>query len=120
MALVFASRCIFESVMESYYVMPLVVMLLVLAARRRFLWAVTLAAGLYLTRQAFSHLSPWHYFLEMTGLMLVMLAASVPTSLWRKPSDDGVGNKITDSIPVPAPDLADAMAGLALPSSTPA
>lgn len=73
------ARCLFESVMVPYYVMPGVILALVSAAsvgRKRL--GVAALAGLAVTAQTHFHAGEWAYFSEMSGLFLVVLAAAWP------------------------------------------
>ena len=78
-AAAFSARCLFEAVMDPYYVMPAVVLTLVLAARegesRR---AVAVLAGLALTVDTSETFGMWTYWLFMAGLLGVALAAVAP------------------------------------------
>ena len=74
-----AVRCVFEPVMVPYYVMPPVVLALVVgAARGRLRWSLTLAAGLGVTVMTFSHASEWTYWCEMTALLIAMFVLARP------------------------------------------
>jgi hypothetical protein len=81
LAVVFAGRCIFESVMVPYYVMPTVCMAVLVSfvggwARR----LTTLTAAVVLTVVTFYRVGEWRYYVEMVGLLAVMLAAALPTT----------------------------------------
>ena len=79
MAVVLAGRCIFEAVMVPYYVMPIVVACVFLAAHLgRARLAAAAAAGLGLTIMTFSRSSEWTYFSEMTTLAAALLVISCP------------------------------------------
>jgi hypothetical protein len=87
LAVVFAARCIFESVMVPYYVMPAVGMAVLVSfvggwARR----LTTLTAALALTVVTFYRVGEWRYYVEMVGLLAAMLAAAKPTTVHRAPS----------------------------------
>ncbi len=75
----FSARCLFEAVMDPYYVMPAVVLTLVLAARegesRR---AVAVLAALALTVDTSETFGRWTYWLFMAALLGVALAAVAP------------------------------------------
>ncbi len=76
------ARCLFESVMDPYYVMPAVALALVAGATRgRARGVLTSAAGLALTVMVFSHTNIWAYWFEMAGLMAAMLAFAWPSSV---------------------------------------
>jgi hypothetical protein len=73
---VFAARCLFESVMVPYYVMPSVAMALVVAARRSWPRAMFASlAAVALTIMTHYHLDRWSYYAEMVTLFAVMIAA---------------------------------------------
>jgi hypothetical protein len=75
-AVVFAARCLFESVMVPYYVMPSVAMALLVAAKRgRVRALVATVAALALTVMTHFNLQAWTYYLEMSGIFAVMLLA---------------------------------------------
>ncbi|HUY63686.1 MAG TPA: hypothetical protein VMV14_04135 [Acidimicrobiales bacterium] len=81
-----AGRCLFEAVMVPYYVMPMVVLALVVAATYgmpRLL--VTGAIGIGLTVVVFGHFSMWPYWSAMAGLTVAMLGVSRP---WRAVAPD--------------------------------
>jgi hypothetical protein len=72
---VLASRCVFESVMVPYYVMPFIAFALIAAFRLGWARAVTVsAAALGLTVMTHYHLYRWLYYGEMMGLMALVLA----------------------------------------------
>jgi hypothetical protein len=76
---VLGARCLFESVMDPYYVMPAVVLALVASVGRgqtRCLF--TCVAGLALTVVLHFRANMWVYWFEMAGLMVVMLAFAWP------------------------------------------
>jgi hypothetical protein len=80
LAIVFTARCVFESVMVPYYVMP-ALCFAVLAAFTggwgRRLTTVAAAAGV--TVMTHYRVGEWPYFAEMTALLAVVLIASRPT-----------------------------------------
>lgn len=80
-AAVLGARCLFESVMDPYYVMPAVALALVAgAAQGRVRGVLTIVAGLALTVMVFSHPDKWAYWFEMAGLMGAMLGFAWPRS----------------------------------------
>jgi len=78
-AVVLATRCLFESVMDPYYVMPAVVVALVAATDvgwTRFLG--TCAAGAGLTVLTYFRPDMWAYWFEMAGATAALLALAWP------------------------------------------
>jgi hypothetical protein len=93
-AAVLATRCLFESVMDPYYVMPAVVLALVAASevgRARFLGAC--AAGAGLTVLTYFRPDMWAYWFEMAGTIAALL-----TLVWP-------GQRQFRRIIAPSPDL---------------
>ncbi len=90
-------RCLFESVMDPYYVAPAIGFALVAAVSRRWAWiAVATAASASLTVVCQLRLGMWPYWLQMVGAFAVLYAAGCP--LWgRVPV-----SRPTDLIPVDA------------------
>jgi hypothetical protein len=75
-------RCIFESVVDPYYVMPAVVLALFVGIDRGFVrWTIASAAGLGVTVVTFYHLDMWTYWLVMTALLTIMLVFTRPRSV---------------------------------------
>jgi hypothetical protein len=88
-AVALSGRCIFESVMVPYYVMPAVAVALVCAmSLNRVRIAITAAAGAAVTVVTHLHGGEWLYWGGMTALLLAMLVASFPTAR----SDSPVGS----------------------------
>jgi hypothetical protein len=78
-ALCFSLRCVFESVMFPYYVVPALLVALVAAGAvslRRLLVAVLAACGC--AGVAYLHAAPWIYYLSVTALLLVAVALGAP------------------------------------------
>ena len=76
---VFAARCIFESVMVPYYVMPAVALALVVSTvgpRARL--GLTWLSAIGLTVMTHYHMETWTYYGYMVALLAVMLIASAP------------------------------------------
>ncbi len=72
-------RCVFESVMDPYYLAPSLVLVIVVAStvgKVRFL--LTLAAAGICTRTSYWHTGEWRYYLLVTGSLLLALAFSWP------------------------------------------
>ena len=105
-AVVLAIRCLFESVMDPYYVMPAVVVALVAATTVS--WTrlmVAGAAGAGLVVLTYFRPDMWVYWLEMAGVFgaLLLLAWPRRTSLaapFRDPSRSGWREHVQDRIPV--------------------
>ncbi len=80
-AFALALRCIFESVMDPYYVVPTLVLVVVLAftvGKIRFL--LTLAAAALCTKTSYWHTGNWRYYLFVSVSLLLALAFSWPRS----------------------------------------
>jgi hypothetical protein len=72
-------RCLFESVMDPYYVMPVIVLALLMAANlsaRRL--AGVVVAGAALSVLTYYRPDMWVYWSEMTGAMVAILALAWP------------------------------------------
>jgi len=90
-------RCLFESVMDPYYVMPVVVLALVAASDLpllRMTGAAAAAAGL--TVLTYFRPNMWVYWAEMAGVIVAMLALTWPAK-FPKP----VGDRHDVGIPEP-------------------
>ena len=84
-ALVLGLRCLFESVMDPYYVMPVVVLALVVASELpplRFAGAVAGGAGL--TVLTYFRPDMWVYWFEMSGVVSAIIVLTWPAA--RRPS----------------------------------
>lgn len=78
-AFALALRCIFESVMDPYYVVPSLVMVVVVAfgaGKVRFL--LTLVAVAVCTKTSYWHTGEWRYYLFVSVSLLAALAVSWP------------------------------------------
>jgi hypothetical protein len=72
-------RCIFESVMDPYYLVPTLVLLVVVAStigKTRFI--LTLIAAAVCTKTSYWHTGEWRYYLLVVGSLLAALALSWP------------------------------------------
>jgi hypothetical protein len=88
-ALVLGLRCLFESVMDPYYVMSVVVLALVVASALPVLrLAAVAAAGAGLTVLTYYRPEMWIYWSEMTAVMVTMLALAWPGVGRRSVDDD--------------------------------
>jgi hypothetical protein len=98
------ARCLFESVMDPYYVMPAVALALVAGATRGPIrGTLTFAAGIGLTVMVFSHPGMWAYWFEMAGLTGAMLGFAWPRSVSKTATSSPEGEHIVelaDSTPV--------------------
>jgi hypothetical protein len=103
------ARCLFESVMDPYYVMPAVALALVAGASQgRVRGTLSFAAGLALTVMVFSHPDKWAYWFEMAGLMGAMLGFAWPRSDGHTEAVSPEGNVVVESAgrtPISAPIL---------------
>ena len=78
-AFALALRCVFESVMDPYYLVPTLVLLIVVAStlgKTRFILTVAVAA--LCTKTSYWHTGEWRYYLLVVGSLLVSLAVSWP------------------------------------------
>ncbi|HUY23188.1 MAG TPA: hypothetical protein VMV22_12705 [Acidimicrobiales bacterium] len=102
-AVVLGLRCVFESVMDPYYVMPVIVLALVVASQRSVIrFAGTVAGGAGLTVLTYFRPDMWAYWSEMTGVMVVMLALAWPGTL-RRSAREGPDVDAFDQPPYEAP-----------------
>lgn len=72
-------RCLVECVVDSYYLAPGALLAILVASTlstRRF--ATTVAAAGLATWATYWYTSPWHYYLAITVLIVVLLACSAP------------------------------------------
>ena len=75
-------RCLFESVMDPYYVMPVIVLALVAASDLPLLRFAGVAAGAAgLTVLTYFRPDMWVYWSEMTGVIVAMLVLAQPGKL---------------------------------------
>jgi hypothetical protein len=77
-ALALSLRCVFESVMDPYYLWPPLAIILLLSARdwRRFLTSTIAAAAM--TVWSYRHTGPWLWWLPIVILLAVGLATAFP------------------------------------------
>ncbi len=81
-------RIVFEGVMNPYYLMPGVAFILILAASLGIVrLAFTVFAATACTWISYRYISPWPYYVAVTGLMVVALASVWPSQ--RFPLLDG-------------------------------
>jgi hypothetical protein len=97
-AFALALRCIFESVMDPYYVVPTLILAVVVslgAGKVRFL--LTLAAAAICTKTSYWHTGEWRYYLFVSLSLLAALAFSWPGRRSRKAKEpDAI---VPDSVP---------------------
>jgi hypothetical protein len=89
-AFALALRCLFESVMDPYYVVPSLVIVVVVAfgvGRVRFL--LTLLAVAVCTKTSYWHTGEWKYYLFVSGSLLAALAFSWPRQRTHEAKDPG-------------------------------
>ena len=78
-ALALALRCVFESVMNPYYLWPpLAVALLVAAGTARWRFVLTTVAATAVTVYSYHHAGPWVWWLVVVALLGVAMASSRP------------------------------------------
>jgi hypothetical protein len=92
-------RCIFESVMDPYYLVPSLVLIVIVAStvgRIRFL--LTIAAAAVATRTSYWHTGEWRYYLLVIGSLVLALAFSWPRRPIPAPSDSVPRSESVNSI----------------------
>jgi hypothetical protein len=78
-AFALALRCVFESVMDPYYVVPTLVLVVVVAStlgKTRFI--LTVIAAAVCTKTSYWHTGEWRYYLIVIGTLLLSLALAWP------------------------------------------
>lgn len=78
-ALTLGSRCVFESVMTPYYVVPALLLAVVLGARAT-RWRMALVVGFaaLCTFLSYRHAGAWSYYLPFVAALLAAVAAGLP------------------------------------------
>jgi hypothetical protein len=90
-AFALALRCIFESVMDPYYLVPSLVLVLIVASTvGKIRLILTLAAAAFCTRASYWHTGEWRYYLLVVGSLILTLALSWPGRKSRESSDASV------------------------------
>jgi hypothetical protein len=82
-------RCVFESVMDPYYLVPTLVLLIVVAStlgKTRFI--VTVAIAAFCTKTSYWHTGEWRYYLLVVGSLLLALVVSWPGHSPQKSADN--------------------------------
>jgi membrane protein implicated in regulation of membrane protease activity len=90
-AFALALRCVFESVMDPYYVVPSLVLVVIVAlsvGKVRFL--LTVIAAAVCTKTSYWHTGEWRYYLFVIGSLLLALAFSWPGRRVRTNSSNGL------------------------------
>ncbi len=78
-AVALSLRCIFESVMDPYYLVPSLVLVIVVASTiGKFRFCLTVVVAAVCTRTSYWHTGEWRYYLFVTGSLLFALAFSWP------------------------------------------
>jgi hypothetical protein len=97
-AFALALRCVFESVLDPYYVVPTLVLVVVVAStmgKLRFFLTLVVAAAC--TKMSYWHTGDWRYYLLVIGTLLLSLVLSWPGGRTR----DSVNGPT--KVPEPAP-----------------
>ncbi|MGB8180212.1 MAG: hypothetical protein WCF63_08605 [Acidimicrobiales bacterium] len=90
-AFALALRCVFESVMDPYYLVPSLVLIVIVALTvGRIRFCLTLAAAALCTKTSYWHTGEWRYYLFVVGSLLVALALSWPGHREREKGDDAL------------------------------
>jgi hypothetical protein len=102
-AFALALRCVFESVMDPYYVVPSLVLMVVVAftvGKVRFV--LTLVAVAVCTKTSYWHTGEWKYYLFVSVSLLAALAFSWPGQRRRKAKEPDANIPALDPDPVPS------------------
>jgi hypothetical protein len=110
-ALALALRCVFESVMDPYYVWPPLAVALILAVRDRRRFLVFLVSAAAVTVWSYRHTGPWAYWLPIVVLLGVCLVCALPGS-WRTTAE-AAGSGVASGETQPNGDVLDPSAVLA-------
>jgi hypothetical protein len=87
-ALALSLRCVFESVMDPYYLWPPLAVALVLAARDWYRFAICILATAAATVWSYRHTGPWMWWLPIVVLLGIALASAYPGSSVRRGQRD--------------------------------
>jgi hypothetical protein len=97
-AFALALRCLFESVMDPYYLVPTLVLVVVVAfGAGKVRFVLTLAAAAVCTKTSYWHVGEWKYYLFVSVSLLAALAFSWP----RQRTSDRQDIEADHSVPVP-------------------
>lgn len=95
-----ALRCVFEPVMNPYYLWPPLAIALVLAVRARGGFAVAVVAGGAMTWWSYRHIGPWAWWAPVMALLAIVVVAGSPLQLkdWRAIDDRGHSADLTSGV----------------------
>jgi hypothetical protein len=94
-----ALRCVFESVMDPYYLVPsLVVVVVVASTLGRIRFILTLAAAALSTRTSYWHTGEWRYYILVIGSLLLALIFSWPGEVTHERNDASPISEPTSSL----------------------
>jgi hypothetical protein len=79
-------RCVFESVMNPYYLWPPLAVAVVLVASDWRKYAAAAVSGGLLTWASYRHVGPWDWYLPVTALLVLVVALARPPRL--RPATD--------------------------------
>lgn len=80
-AVALSLRCVFESVMDPYYLVPSLVLAVVTASTgSKVRFVLTLVAAAFCTRASYWHTGDWRYYLLVIGSLLAAVAFAYPRS----------------------------------------
>jgi hypothetical protein len=74
-------RCVFEAVMDPYYLWPPLAIAFVLVVRSRWRLGLAVSAGGLLTWWSYRHLGPWEWWAPIVILLALVVAAAAPVPL---------------------------------------
>ena len=71
-------RCVFEAVMNPYYLWPPLAIALVLVVRNRWRFGLAFVAGAGLTVWSYRHTGPWEWWVPVVLLLGVVVISAMP------------------------------------------
>ncbi len=77
-----ALRCVFESVMDPYYLWPPVALALILAVRSRWRFGAAVLATGVMTWWSYRFIGPWAWWAPIVALLAVIVVVSAPHGMW--------------------------------------
>jgi len=92
-------RCVFEAVMNPYYLWPPLAIGLVLAARSRWRFALTVSTSVVLTWWSYRYLGPWAWWAPIVTMLGLVLAAASPVRPSAREATNRSEGWSTDSSP---------------------